>query len=195
MKSKLKQAWDEISIEIEDLEEWLSELKKKIRRIECNIDYSHLLDVIVEGWLDSVPGAEIPLYPAPYPSDGLDAIMETCEDIADWQVAEFKYHFANDDEEELESGEAREAFLETIAYNVSMMSLCKTIPELEKQLDKMYAERKGIIRPHLAAYENAYDCLYYGNSYSFWREHNDYFENPEDAKFIWHLAFEKISNE
>lgn len=202
MKSQLKQKWDEITSDIEKLEDWLDELKNKIRQTEINIDHSPQLDVIVEGWLDSVRGAKIPYYPSPDEPEEFDALLETCEEIADWQVEEFDYYFANDDEDELKSGQAREWFIETIMYNVTMMSLLKSIPAIEKQIEKMYDERKQIIKPYLAAYENACDDLYYGYGYNTWYSGTEYvdgakkyFDIEEDAKFIWHLAFEKMSNE
>lgn len=51
-----------------------------------------------------------------------------------------------------------------------------------------------LISEHRADYENACDDLYYGYWYNFWRRGNASYLSEEDAKRIWHAAFDKMAN-
>lgn len=196
MAKSMKERWELISSEIERAEELLHSLKEKVRIFNISMDYNWSYDEMVEEFLNDNPTVEIPYYPNDDDNCGWEGIWYICGCIADYRRDKYGYYFSSDTEEELECDDAFNWFTEAIGYNVQMMSLQKSIPALENKIEEMIEERQGIISNYEAEYEAAYWDLYYGYGYCFWHKTNgEYFDNEEDAKFVWNLAFEKITNE
>lgn len=202
MKKQLKEKWDEIAELIEKKRDLLNNIKERIHRIEINIDYAPCHEKIVDEWWHIHPDCSYPIYTDENGIEWWEAICLVVNCIAEYCLDKYGRYFSNDTSDEIESGDAERWFAEIISYSVQIQALRESYVHAEKNIKSLEEQQQTIIKPYKALYENACDDLYYGYGYNTWYNGTadvngakEYFESEEDAKFIWHLAFEKMAND
>lgn len=202
MKKQLKEKWDEIAELIEKNRDLLDNIAERIHRIEINIDYYPCHEEMVDEWLQLHPDFSYPIYTDEDDMEWWEAIYWVGDCIAEYRFDKYGHYFSNDTQEEIESGDAESWFTEIISYSVQIQALRESYAHVESNVEALVKEQKAIIEPYQALYENACDDLYYGYGYGTWYNGTkdvegakEYFESEEDAKFIWHLAFDKMAND
>lgn len=182
----LKEKWQSYDARIEDLNELEDLLREQKRKCECNIDHSYANDVWVKNYLN---GEEIDTIKS---VDEFNQFMEEGANyIADCVTDIFFGEDGYESDEEEAHDEEREATFEILWYNVVQMYCKASYDALDELIDDVENQRHSdCISPYRSEYENAKDDIYYGYGYQFWYDGNgDAFDNEDDAKFIWHCAF------
>lgn len=185
----LKEKWESYESHIKDLRSLKEILREKKYDCEYNIDYLRTNNKYVKAYLD---GQEIETIKS---SEEFEQFMgEGACYVTDCVVDKFFEINGYESDDEEEQDEQRNWTFETLWYNVVQMYCDASFEAIDELIEDVNSQQwADCIEGYEAEYENAKDYLYYGLGYDDWYD-NESFESEEDAKFIWHVAFEAMAN-
>lgn len=186
----LKEKWESYESRIEGLDELRDKLYEQKRRCEITVDHSYANNKYVKAFL-----GENEIEPITSLEEFEQFMNEEANYITDcvtYKFFEINGYESNDEDKQEEQ---REWVFETLWYNVVQMYCATSWDAIDAEEMRNQQFRDCIYDEYGAEYENAKADLYYGYGYGTWYEGNgESFESEDDAKFVWHIAVERMAN-